>query len=161
MGFFFRSDNLPFARRGIPAHTLSSYEMHADYHTPDDEVERVDFAHLTALVDHAEGMVRTLAAGPAPTWRRLGGDASALGLRGPFPLRCPDGGVGFALFVEGPPGEAWLTLAGERHLLAQVEAANGARYQRDGVVLWLEGSEARVEMAGGEPRACRLDEPTG
>ena len=26
--FFERSDNIAFARRGIPAHTLSSYNMH-------------------------------------------------------------------------------------------------------------------------------------
>ena len=30
--FFERSDNIAFARRGIPAHTLSSYNMHHDYH---------------------------------------------------------------------------------------------------------------------------------
>jgi hypothetical protein len=33
MRFFFRSDNLPFAVQGIPAHTLSSYNMHEDYQT--------------------------------------------------------------------------------------------------------------------------------
>src|SRR5262249_55959125 len=30
--FFQRSDNIAFAMRGIPAHTLSSYNMHTDYH---------------------------------------------------------------------------------------------------------------------------------
>ncbi len=70
--FFFRSDNLPFALAGIPAHTLSSYGMHADYHTPADEVERVDPAHMAALVDAAEAMVRGLASGPAPAWHQGG-----------------------------------------------------------------------------------------
>lgn len=66
--FFERSDNIAFARRGIPAHTLSSYNMHEDYHTPDDEVERVDFPHMTAVIDAAARAVRLIADGPAPTW---------------------------------------------------------------------------------------------
>ncbi|MGH7514694.1 MAG: M20/M25/M40 family metallo-hydrolase, partial [Gemmatimonadales bacterium] len=48
--FFLRSDNIAFARRGIPAHTLSSYGMHADYHTPADQVDRIDAGHLAAMV---------------------------------------------------------------------------------------------------------------
>ena len=66
--FFFRSDNIAFARLGIPAHTLSSYNMHADYHRPSDEVEHVDFAHMAALVDAAAEAVRLLADGPRPDW---------------------------------------------------------------------------------------------
>ncbi|MGD2067284.1 MAG: M28 family peptidase [Gemmatimonadota bacterium] len=67
--FFFRSDNLPFAMAGIPAHTLSSYGLHRDYHTPADEVEAVDFAHMDALVGAALDMVRALAAGDTPEWK--------------------------------------------------------------------------------------------
>lgn len=70
--FFFRSDNIPFARAGIPAHTLSSYGMHTDYHTPDDEVDRVDFSHMTAVVDAAVQAVRFLADGPRPAWKEGG-----------------------------------------------------------------------------------------
>ncbi|MBX6362629.1 MAG: M20/M25/M40 family metallo-hydrolase [Gemmatimonadetes bacterium] len=66
--FFTRSDNIAFARRGIPAHTLSSYNLHTDYHTPDDEVDRVDVAHMTAVIRAAARAVRLLADGPAPTW---------------------------------------------------------------------------------------------
>lgn len=66
--FFFRSDNIPFARRGIPAHTLSTYGMHDDYHRPSDEVERVDWTHLTRVVDMVVRSVETLADGPAPRW---------------------------------------------------------------------------------------------
>lgn len=72
MRFFFRSDNLPFAVEGIPAHTLSSYNMHEDYHQPSDEVEHVDFAHMTALVDAAVEAVRVLADGPTPAWKEGG-----------------------------------------------------------------------------------------
>ena len=72
MNFFFRSDNIAFARLGIPAHTLSSYNMHEDYHQPSDEVEAVDFAHMAALVDAAVQAVRFLADGPRPEWKEGG-----------------------------------------------------------------------------------------
>ncbi|MFQ5538680.1 MAG: M20/M25/M40 family metallo-hydrolase [Gemmatimonadota bacterium] len=72
MRFFFRSDNLPFALKGIPAHTLSSYNLHTDYHRPTDEVDRVDFRHMTAMVDAAEAAVRLVASGPRPGWKEGG-----------------------------------------------------------------------------------------
>ncbi len=74
MRFFFRSDNLPFAVQGIPAHTLSSYNMHEDYHQPSDEVEHVDFTHMSALIDAALEAVRFLADGPTPSWKEGGRD---------------------------------------------------------------------------------------
>lgn len=74
MRFFFRSDNLPFAMEGIPAHTLSSYNLHEDYHQPSDEVGSVDFAHMAALVDAAVEAVRFLANGPRPEWKEGGRD---------------------------------------------------------------------------------------
>ena len=66
--FFLRSDNIAFARRGIPAHTLSSYGLHPDYHTPADEVSRIDAKHLALMVDAAARATRLLADGDAPTW---------------------------------------------------------------------------------------------
>lgn len=66
--FFQRSDNIAFAWRGIPAHTLSSYNMHTDYHEPSDEVSRVDFPHMTKVIQAGVEAVRILANGPAPTW---------------------------------------------------------------------------------------------
>ena len=66
--FFERSDNTPFARRGVPAHALSSFGLHDDYHQPSDEVERVDFAHMTRVVQAAVDAVRALADGPRPEW---------------------------------------------------------------------------------------------
>jgi hypothetical protein len=67
--FFERSDNIIFACRGIPAHTLSSFGLHADYHTPDDEVERIDFPHMARVVGSAIAAVRLLVDGPAPAWK--------------------------------------------------------------------------------------------
>jgi hypothetical protein len=67
--FFERSDNIVFALRGIPAHTLSSFGMHGDYHQPSDEVERIDFEHLTRVADLVAGAARVLADGPRPTWK--------------------------------------------------------------------------------------------
>lgn len=68
--FFARSDNIAFARAGIVAHTLSSYNMHSDYHTPRDDVSRVDFAHMTQLVGIAVRAARLLADAPTkPEWK--------------------------------------------------------------------------------------------
>jgi hypothetical protein len=67
--FFLRSDNTPFARRGIVAHTLSSYNMHGEYHTVSDDLSRVDFAHMAAAINNAAAAVRALAAGPRPEWK--------------------------------------------------------------------------------------------
>ena len=66
--FFERSDNIVFALRGIPAHTLSSFGMHTDYHQPSDEVERMDFAHLEQVAQLVARAARLLADGPAPAW---------------------------------------------------------------------------------------------
>jgi Peptidase family M28. len=74
--FFERSDNIAFARRGIPAHTLSSFNLHQDYHTPADDVSRVDFPHMTAVIRAAVAAVRELASGPAPVWKPGGRPAA-------------------------------------------------------------------------------------
>jgi hypothetical protein len=66
--FFTRSDNIAFARAGVPAHTLSTYNMHDDYHTVRDDVSRVDFVHMTNVIRAAASATRLLADGPAPTW---------------------------------------------------------------------------------------------
>ncbi|MEP6731558.1 MAG: M20/M25/M40 family metallo-hydrolase [bacterium] len=66
--FFTRSDNIAFARAGVPAHTLSTYNMHDDYHTVRDDVSRVDFAHMTDVIRAGAAATRLLADGPAPKW---------------------------------------------------------------------------------------------
>jgi hypothetical protein len=47
-GWYFRSDHLPYACVGIPALFFST-KLHADYHTPDDEADRIDIAKLTRM----------------------------------------------------------------------------------------------------------------
>jgi len=70
--YYRRSDNIAFARLGIPAHTLSSFGQHADYHTPDDESELADPEHVEALLGLATEAVRMLADGDAPEWNQGG-----------------------------------------------------------------------------------------
>ncbi len=45
-GWYFRSDHLPYARLNIPAICFTTL-LHADYHTPKDEPDRIDIAKLT------------------------------------------------------------------------------------------------------------------
>ncbi|HEY3934592.1 MAG TPA: M20/M25/M40 family metallo-hydrolase [Gemmatimonadales bacterium] len=66
--FFTRSDNYGLARRGIVAHTLSSFNLHSDYHQVTDEVSKIDFDHMTAVIHSAAEAVRHLADGPRPEW---------------------------------------------------------------------------------------------
>jgi hypothetical protein len=67
--FFSQSDNIAFARIGIPAHTLWSFNLHTDYHQPSDEVDQVDFNHMAAVINAAADAVRLLVVGPVPTWK--------------------------------------------------------------------------------------------
>jgi hypothetical protein len=67
-GFFERSDNIAFARAGIPAHTLSTFDLHADYHRADDEASLADIPHMTMVIRAAAEAVEMLANGPAPQW---------------------------------------------------------------------------------------------
>jgi Iap family predicted aminopeptidase len=66
--FFERSDNIAYAQMGIPAHTLSSFNLHTDYHKPSDELSRVDFDHMTRVIRAGVKAVRILADGPVPHW---------------------------------------------------------------------------------------------
>ena len=67
-GFFERSDNIAFARAGVPAHTLSTFDLHADYHRADDDAKLADIPHMTAVIRAAASAVELLANGPAPQW---------------------------------------------------------------------------------------------
>jgi hypothetical protein len=49
--FFQRSDNYTLARRGIIAHTVSSFGLHTDYHRPTDELDTIDFTHMTKAIN--------------------------------------------------------------------------------------------------------------
>ena len=59
--FFTRSDNIQFARRGVIAHTVSSFGLHKEYHQPSDEIETIDFAHMTDAIRSMLDPVRWLA----------------------------------------------------------------------------------------------------
>jgi Zn-dependent M28 family amino/carboxypeptidase len=49
---FKRSDNYPFAKEGIPAHTImSSDDDDACYHRECDEVGRIEFTHMAAVIN--------------------------------------------------------------------------------------------------------------
>ncbi|MEO6548200.1 MAG: M28 family peptidase [Ferruginibacter sp.] len=49
-GWYFRSDHLPYARLGIPAIMYSSL-LHADYHTPQDNAENINYPKLKKMAD--------------------------------------------------------------------------------------------------------------
>lgn len=53
--FYFRSDHLPYARKGIPAVFFTSV-LHSQYHTPMDESENIDYVKLRKMT---EWMYRT------------------------------------------------------------------------------------------------------
>ena len=47
-GWYYRSDHLPYARAGVPALFFTTL-LHADYHTPFDNPDRIDIAKLTKM----------------------------------------------------------------------------------------------------------------
>ncbi|CAM3637073.1 M28 family metallopeptidase [Flavobacterium chungbukense] len=53
--FYFRSDHLPYAKKGIPAVFFTSV-LHSQYHTPMDESENIDYVKLRKMT---EWMYRT------------------------------------------------------------------------------------------------------
>ena len=68
--FFTRSDNIQFARRGVIAHTVSSFGLHKDYHQPSDEIDTIDFAHMTDAIRSMLEPIRWLANSMfKPEWR--------------------------------------------------------------------------------------------
>ena len=83
MDFFTRSDNIQFARRGVVAHTVASYGLHKEYHTPADEIGLIDFTHMSDAIASLVGPIRWLAnARFTPAWNP-GGQ--------PPPARAPGG----------------------------------------------------------------------
>lgn len=47
-GWYYRSDHLPYARAGVPAIFFTTL-LHADYHTPFDNPDRIDLGKLTKM----------------------------------------------------------------------------------------------------------------
>jgi hypothetical protein len=67
--FFMRSDNIQLARKGVVAQTVSSFNLHKEYHTPADEIRMIDFAHMTDSIRSMVEPVRWLANdGFKPEW---------------------------------------------------------------------------------------------
>jgi hypothetical protein len=67
-GLLRRSDNWPFLQRGVPAVFLTT-GLHPDYHTPDDDTERLDFAKLERITELAGRAAWMAAAGEAPRFK--------------------------------------------------------------------------------------------
>jgi hypothetical protein len=59
--FFQRSDNYALARKGIIAHTVSSFGLHHDYHQTSDEIGTIDFAHMTNAISSMIAPIHWLA----------------------------------------------------------------------------------------------------
>jgi len=59
--FFRRSDNYTLALRGVVAHTVSSFGLHADYHRPSDDLSKVDFDFMTEAINSLVAPIRWLA----------------------------------------------------------------------------------------------------
>ncbi len=66
---FHRSDNFPFASRGIVAHTIAAGPLDEHYHAVSDEVHRLDYAAMVPLVRTLARAVHELARSEGrPTW---------------------------------------------------------------------------------------------
>ena len=71
--FFQRSDNYVLARKGIIAHTVSSFGLHTDYHRPSDDLAHIDFAHMTDAIKSMVAPVRWLVNSSfKPEWNKGG-----------------------------------------------------------------------------------------
>ena len=86
--FFSRSDNIQLARAGVIAHTVSSFNLHKEYHTPADDLAHIDFAHMTMAIQSMLAPVLWLSNStfvpawypncqPVPPPSRLGGPGAA------------------------------------------------------------------------------------
>ena len=62
---FERSDNLPFAKKGVPAHTImASDENDLCYHKPCDDADRIDFNNLALLTEAIAHALESLLQSP-------------------------------------------------------------------------------------------------
>jgi len=67
--FFERSDNFAFVMRGIVGQTLSTYDLHDDYHHVTDAPETLDYPHMEGAVRAGLAAARMLADGSLnPAW---------------------------------------------------------------------------------------------
>lgn len=67
--FFSRSDNIAFVNRGIVGQTLSTFNLHTDYHHVSDEADKCDYPHMEGCVKAGLECARLLASGAVtPVW---------------------------------------------------------------------------------------------
>lgn len=59
--FFERSDNFSMAKKGVVAHTISSFPLHGEYHQANDDIAHIDFAHLSSAIQSLASPMRWLA----------------------------------------------------------------------------------------------------
>jgi hypothetical protein len=69
-GLLQRSDNWPFLKRAIPALFFTT-GLHPDYHTPDDDVEKIDFAKLERITELVSRLAWLVADGEPPRFRTM------------------------------------------------------------------------------------------
>jgi hypothetical protein len=67
-GLLYRSDNWPFLEHGVPAVFLTT-GLHPDYHTPDDDTNRLDFPKLERITELASRAAWMTADGDAPRFK--------------------------------------------------------------------------------------------
>jgi Zn-dependent M28 family amino/carboxypeptidase len=62
---FYRSDNASLARKGVPAHTISTTQIDIDktYHTPEDEISTLDLNNMAAIIKAIALSSKTIVAG--------------------------------------------------------------------------------------------------
>ena len=69
--FFGRSDNVSFARFGIPAHTLCTAFEYPDYHKVSDHFEKLDYENMAKIVKLSAATTLEIAnATNKPTWNK-------------------------------------------------------------------------------------------
>ncbi len=59
--FFQRSDNYALAKKGIIAQTVSSFNLHKDYHQPSDEISKLDIPYMTTVISSMVKPIQWLA----------------------------------------------------------------------------------------------------
>lgn len=65
-GFFARSDNVSFAEKGIPAHTICVAYVYPDYHGLGDHWEKIDYENMQSVVRAIAAGILSIADNPAP-----------------------------------------------------------------------------------------------
>ena len=65
---FNASDNAPFARKGVVAHSISAGTLHEDYHRTSDEFEKIDVTHMTAVIRAIGAAVKEFGNNARPVW---------------------------------------------------------------------------------------------